>query len=137
MLFSPDIRTWWEVGPAKNVEIRNNVIEYCAVIENSNNEGALVFKSAHEGDNTAYPAGVHEKIYIHRNIFRDIPNNAIFVSAANDVRIEENEFYDCCKNVRRPDCEYADYDIVALNCRSVRLEGNSTNRGEEKLFFEN
>ncbi len=137
MLFSPDIRTWWEVGPAKNVEIRNNVIEYCAVIENSNNEGALVFKSSHEGDNTAYPAGVHEKIYIHRNIFRDIPNNAIFVSAANDVRIEENEFYDCCKNVRRPDCEYADYDIVALNCRSVRLEGNSTNRGEEKLFFEN
>ena len=137
MLFSPDIRLWWEVGPAKNVEIRNNVIEYCAVIENSNNEGALVFKSSHEGDNTAYPAGVHEEIYIHSNTFKDIPNNAIFVSAANDVRIEKNEFYDCCKNVRKPDCGYVDYDIVALNCRNVHLDGNFTNRGEEKLFFEN
>lgn len=137
MLFSPDIRLWWEVGPSKNVEIKNNVIEYCATIANSNNEAAIVFKSSHEGDTTAYPAGVHEKIYIHGNVFRDIPNNAIFISASSDVRIENNMFLNCCNNVRNTECEYAYYDIAALNCRNIEVKGNCSSRGNEMLFFSN
>ncbi|MBR7184862.1 MAG: hypothetical protein IKD37_04560 [Clostridia bacterium] len=58
-LFVPDIRVWWEVGPCKHVEIRNNVI------------------------------------YIHDNCFIDIPQSAIYVSSAKQVRNEGNRFRNC------------------------------------------
>ena len=137
ILFSPDIRFWWEVGPTKNAEIRNNVIEYCATIPTAYNEGAVVFKASHEGEITAYPAGVHNDIYIHSNLFRNIPNSAIFVSAAKNVRIEDNDFCNCCNAVRDENCEYAHYDVVTMNCEDVIFKGNRSDRGEEKLLYSN
>lgn len=137
MLFAPDIDFWWEVGPSKNVEIRNNIIEYCATIPADNNVAAIVFKASHDGDGTQYPSGVHDGIYIHDNYFKDIPNSALFVSSAKNVRIEENTFNNCCHRVRNPACAYAAYDIAVINCDNVEMSGNHSNRGEKTLVYTN
>lgn len=132
LLLSPDIRVWWEVGPCKNVEIRNNVIEYCAHIPSGANQGAIVFKACHDGSTDDYPAGVHEDLYIHDNRFIDIPTSAIFVSSAKNVRIENNSFTRCGRT-DTGDGEYAKYEIAAVNCENVTLSGNISDRGEETL----
>lgn len=132
LLFAPDIRVWWEVGPCKNVEIRNNVIEHCAHIQSGANQGAIIFKACHDGNTVEYPAGVHENLYIHDNRFIDIPQSAIFVSSAKNVRIEDNSFTHCCYDPQ-DSAEYARYDIVAANCENVTLSGNVSDRGEETL----
>lgn len=132
LLFAPDIRVWWEVGPCRNVEIRNNVIEHCAHIESGANQGAIIFKACHDGNTVEYPAGVHENLYIHDNRFIDIAQSAIFVSSAKHVRIENNVFSHCCYQPQ-DNADYAKYDIVAANCEDVVVEGNSSDRGEEFL----
>ncbi len=132
LLFAPDIRVWWEVGPCKNVEIRNNVIENCAHIESGANQGAIIFKACHDGNTVEYPAGVHENLYIHDNRFIDIPQSAIFVSSAKHVRIENNSFTHCCFHPQ-DSAAYANYDIVAANCENVTLSGNVSDRGEKTL----
>lgn len=136
MLFAPDIRVWWEVGPAKNVEIRNNVIEYCAHIHNGANVGSIVFKACHDVGGNDYPAGVHEDIYIHDNLFVDNPNSGIYVSAAKNVNIENNRFKNCCCDPQDADLPHACYDIVTVNCENVTVSGNESNRGQNTLHID-
>ena len=136
MLFSPDIRVWYEVGPCKNVEIRNNVIEYNAHYHNGANVGAIVFKACHDVGGNDYPAGVHEDIYIHDNIFKDNGNSGIYVSAAKKVRIEDNVFSGNCASPQNPELPHAYYDIVTVNCEGVTVSGNVTDRGEDKLYID-
>ncbi|MGN1346404.1 MAG: right-handed parallel beta-helix repeat-containing protein [Eubacteriales bacterium] len=134
LLFAPDIRVWWEVGPCRNVEIRGNVIEYCAHIDSGANQGALIFKACHDANSADYPAGVHENLYIHDNRFTDIAQSAIFVSSARHVRIEDNVFTNCCYAPQ--DCaDYASYDIVTLNCEDVTVRGNTSDRGEAAVYY--
>ncbi|MBQ8578903.1 MAG: right-handed parallel beta-helix repeat-containing protein [Clostridia bacterium] len=134
LLFAPDIRVWWEVGPCRNVEIRNNIIEHCAHIESGANQGAVIFKACHDGNTAGYPAGVHENIHIHGNRFRDIPQSAIYVSSAKGVRIEGNVFEHCCY-APCDRAEYAKYDIVAVNCEDVEIGENVSDRGVETLAY--
>lgn len=132
MLFAPDMRVWWEMGPCKNVEIRGNTIEHCAHIPAPANQGAIIFKACHDGTGTEYETCVHENIFIHHNRFVNIPQSGIFISSARNVRIEANEFCNCCS---RPQSQepYAVYDIAALNCENVTLRGNVSSRGEDTL----
>ena len=132
LLFAPDIRVWWEVGPCKNVEIRNNVIEYCAHIKSKANQGAVIFKACHDGSTADYPAGVHEDIYIHDNRFIDIAQSAIYISSAKNLRIEGNRFTNCCYDPQ-DDSEWARYDIVAVNCKNVVIRDNASDRGDDTL----
>lgn len=134
LLFAPDIRVWWEVGPCKNVEIRNNVFEHCAHIETAANQGLIVFKACHDGNTAGYPAGVHENLSIHDNRFLDTPGSAIFVSSAKHVSIENNTFTNCCYGPKTT-ADYAHCEIVALNCEDVKIEGNISDRGEERLVY--
>lgn len=134
LLFAPDIRVWWEVGPCKNVEIRGNIIEHCAHIASGANQGAVIFKACHDGNTAEYPAGVHENLYIHDNRFYDIPQSAIFVSSAKHVRIEDNVFRNCCY-APQDQAEYAKYDIAVVNCEDVTLKGNVSDRGDETLQY--
>lgn len=136
MLFSPDIRVWYEVGPCKNIEIRNNVIEYNAHYHNGANVGAIVFKACHDVGGNDYPAGVHEDIYIHDNLFKDNGNSGVYVSAAKNVRIENNTFSGNCASPQNPDLPHAFYDIVTVNCENVNVSGNVTDRGDDKLYID-
>ncbi len=135
MLFSPDIKVWYEVGPVENVEIRNNVIEYCAHTHYGANVGAIVFKSCHDVGGNDYPAGVHRNINIHDNLFIDSANSAIFVSAAKDVKIENNRFKNCCYDPQNKDLPYSNYEIVTINCENVTVSGNISDRGTDKIHI--
>lgn len=135
MLFAPDIKFWWEVGPSKNVEIRNNVIEYCTAANTPQNKAAIVFKASHDGEGTGYPAGVHDGIYIHDNYFKDIPHSAVFIAAAKNVRVENNEFNNCCMLADTVNDKFAEYDIVAVNCENIKVSGNRSNRGAKTLYL--
>ncbi len=135
MLFSPDIKVWYEVGPVKNVEIRNNVIEYCAHTHYGANVGTIVFKSCHDVGCDDYPAGVHSDINIHDNLFIDSANSAIYVSSAKKVRIENNEFKNCCFDPQNPDLPYANYEIVAVNCENITVSGNKSDRGNDTIYI--
>ena len=135
MLFAPDIKMWWEVGPTKNVEIRNNVIEYSANIKSNANKGAIVFKACHDSGGEDYPAGVHENINIHHNKFIDLPHSAIYVSAAKNVKITNNDFKNCCCDVKDPTSSYAYHDIVVVNCENILVADNVTDRSEDNLYI--
>lgn len=137
MLFSPDIKVWWEVGPTENVEIRNNIVEYCANIKSKANKGAIVFKACHDAGGEDYPAGVHKNIHIHGNRFIDIPHSAIYVSAAKDVRIEENRFENCCCDVKDTSTPYAFHDIVCINCENLTVKDNISTQSEEHILYKN
>lgn len=135
MLFSPDIRVWYEVGPVENVEIRNNVIEYCAHTHYGANVGAVVFKSCHDVGGNDYPAGVHSNINIHDNLFIDNANSAIFVSAAKNVKIQNNEFKNCCYDPQNPELAYANFEIVTINCEDLVVSGNKSDRGDNTIHI--
>ncbi len=135
ILCSPDIRVWYEVGPTKNVEIRNCVIEKCAHIHTPANNGAIVFKSAHDTDGLGYPAGVHQELYIHDNLFSDIANSGIYITASKTVRIEDNTFRNCCCDMQAPDLPHSPYDIVLLNCADIQVKGNVSDRGDATLYY--
>ena len=81
-----------------------------------------------------YPAGVHEKLFIHDNLFIDLPRSGIFVVSASDVRIEGNRFQNCCYHPQE-NAEYAKYDIVAANCENIVIRNNKSDRGEETLQY--
>ena len=151
MLFAPDVHFWGEVGPCRNVEIRNNVIEYCARIDSSENQGAIIFNTSHNNTTGNLPAGVHANISIHSNRFLDIPGSGIYVCSAKNVHIEDNVFSGCgswngvstkaktvdyadsCEGLPPPGMEYVNYDIVLVNCEDVVVRGNVSDRGQETL----
>lgn len=125
LLIAPDIRVWYEVGPSKNTEIRNCVFEKCGMNGSGANLGAVTFKPSHDGGVDEYPAGVHEGIYIHDNLFRGNGTSGICVAASADVRIESNRFE---SDLRNPNAPYSDYDIVICNSENVSENGNLSDR---------
>ncbi len=129
LLFSPDIKRWWEVAPAENVEIRNNIFEHCAHASGTMPDGAVSFKASHEGKSTEYPAGVHKNISIYGNRFKNFSGCGIFVSAAENVRIENNIFE------RRKDAAETGFDIRLVNCRNTKINNNKDDDFPEKLIF--
>ena len=116
LLIAPDIRTWNEVGPAKNVEIRNNEFTRCGTLPTTANLGALVIKASHDVGSTEYPAGVHENISIHGNDFHDNGTRGIYVSAVKGLDIRDNRF---ARNASAPDGVADCPDVRTVNCETV------------------
>lgn len=128
LLFSPDIKRWWEVAPAENVEIRNNIFEHCSHASDTMPDGAVSFKASHDGESGEYPAGVHKNISIHNNRFKDFCGCGIFVSAADSVRIEDNVFE------RDKTTQRQGFDIRLVNCRNTKIHNNRDDDFPERLI---
>ena len=128
LLFSPDIKRWWEVAPAENVEIRNNIFEHCSHASDTMPDGAVSFKASHDGESGEYPAGVHKNILIHNNRFKDFCGCGIFVSAADSVRIEDNVFE------RDKTAQKQGFDIRLVNCRNTKIHNNRDDDFPERLI---
>ena len=133
IIVSPDIRVWYEVGPSKNVEIRNCVFEKCGINGSAANMGAVVVKASHDVDADNYPAGVHDGIHIHHNLFRNCGNSGIFVNAAKHVDIHDNRFENCsCKRFSdRVDTNL--YDIMLRRCSDITTAGNVSTKDDAWL----
>lgn len=122
IIVAPDIQFWYEVGPAQNVVIRNNVIQKCAFIEDAANMGAIVVKASHDAGYADYPAGVHRDIVMENNRIEETANSAIFVSATSGLRVANNHIrnYGTVKN-HQPSGEHA---VFFVNCTAVEEENN-------------
>ncbi len=133
IIISPDIRVWYEVGPSKNVEIRNCVFEKCGINGSAANMGAVVVKASHDVDRDNYPVGVHNGIRIHDNLFKNCGNSGIFVNAARDVQVYGNTFENCsCKRFsEKVDTNL--YDIVLRKCADIEVNGNITTKENSLL----
>lgn len=125
LLIAPDIRVWYEVGPSRNTEIRNCVFEKCGMNGSGANLGAICFKPSHDGGVSDYPAGVHQGIYIHDNLFRGNGTSGICVAASTDVRIESNRFESDRSTPNAPD---SDHDIVVYSSENVTIRENISDR---------
>ena len=115
LLIAPDIRTWNEVGPAKNVEIRNCEFTRCGTLPTTANLGALVIKASHDVGSAEYPAGVHENVSIHGNDFHDNGTRGIYVSAVKGLDIRDNRF---ARNAPAPDGVADCPDVRTVNCEA-------------------
>lgn len=136
IIISPDIRVWYEVGPSRNVEIRNCTFEKCGINGSSANLGAIVVKAAHDRGGDSYPAGVHQDIRIHDNLFKNCGNSGIFVSASEKIQIYGNKFENCGMLRFDEKVESTAYDIALRNCRDVKIGENQTDKASDHLLYE-
>ena len=113
VLIAPDIKVWNEVGPAKNVEIRNCEFSRCGIGSMMANLGAIVIKASHDVGAAEYPAGVHDGIVIRDNYFHDNGTRGIYVSAVKGLTISGNRFE---RNAVAPDGLKEFPDVRTVNC---------------------
>lgn len=130
MILSPDIRKWHEVGPCKNVVIRNNCFEKCGYSGLPSNIGAIAVKCCHDAGLTDSPAGVHENFAIDNNIFRNLGGSGIFALAVKGLKIYENLFENCSCKPFSDEVESLKFDIAVMNCDDVYIENNKTDHDE-------
>lgn len=133
IIISPDIRVWYEVGPSKNVEIRNCVFEKCGINGSAANMGTVMVKASHDVDADNYPAGVHDGILIHHNVFRNCGNSGIFVNAAKNVDIHDNVFENCSCKRFSDKVETNRYDIFLRRCNGITIGENRTDKDAKWL----
>lgn len=138
MILSPDIRVWHEVGPCKNVVIRNNLIEKCGYSKSPSNIGSIAIKCCHDAGLTDSPAGVHENITIENNVFKNIGDSAIFALAVDGLKVINNRYENCSCNRFSEEIDSLKYDVAIKNCNNVTLSGNSSDRDEAfALYLDN
>lgn len=136
ILITPDIVVWHEVGNSRNVLIKNNTFEKCAIIESPANRGAIAIKSCDDdANNIDYRSYVHSDIKILNNKFINIANSAVYASATKGLTVAGNSFENCCNNPHNNTEQGIRYDIFAENCADVSVFGNTTTQNAEKLFM--
>ena len=117
LLIAPDIRVWNEVGPAKNVEIRNCEFTRCGIGSMMANLGAIVIKASHDVGAAEYPAGVHDSIAIRNCHFHDNGTRGVYASAVRGLTLENNRFE---RNALSPDRLAEFPDVRMVNCEDVK-----------------
>ncbi len=131
MILSPDIRKWHEVGPCKNVVIRNNMIEKCGFAKLPSNIGGIAVKCCHDAGLTDSPAGVHENFTIEGNTFRNMGASGVFALAVKGITVKNNHFENCSINRFSEDVESIKYDIALMNCEEAVVADNTSSRGDK------
>lgn len=89
ILMSPDVERWQEVGPVKNVYIENCSFDKCGFSPLDSQKSAIVVRGSHDS-NILYPSGVHKNINVVNNRFSNIPNEEIYISATDNLKIVDN-----------------------------------------------
>ncbi len=133
IIVSPDIKYWHEMGPSKNVEIRNCVFEKCGINGSAANMGAIVIKASHDIGADDYPAGVHDGVHIHHNLFKNCGNSGIFVNAARHVNVHDNRFENCSCRRYSEKAENTLYDIMLRGCEDITTGENTTTKDSALL----
>lgn len=87
ILVAPDLDYWYEMSPASNVVIKNNVFENCGNYA----WGPIQFSTDHDDSAKQYPAYIHSDIVVTGNTFITFNNRT---TAFYGVCIENIEFTD-------------------------------------------
>ena len=116
LFIAPDIKVWNEVGPSKNVEIRNCEFTRCGIGRMAANLGAIVIKASHDVGAAEYPVGVHEGIAIRECWFHDNGTRGIYASAVRGLTLAGNRFE---RNAVAPDRLAEFPDVRTVNCEKA------------------
>ena len=87
ILIAPDLNVWYEMSPARNVTIKNNVFENCG----DYGIGPIQFSTSHDDSTKQYPSYIHSDIAVTGNTFISKKTNK---SAFYGVCVENIEFLD-------------------------------------------
>lgn len=132
IMLACDVKYWNEMGPAKNVLIRNNVFEYNGINHNPLLAGGITVGVAHHNmcGKSANRKDVHRNIRIINNRFVNLKDSAIYADGVTGLEIADNEMTNCCcdKEERMPD--YCN-DAVLFNCDDVTFENNFNASGKK------
>lgn len=137
ILIAPDIAYWYEVGPAKNIVIRNNRMEKCAVAPIEDNLGVIIVKASHGTGHAAYPCGVHQDITITENEFAHNSASSVFVSATDGVTVTENRIEKTDPEQYEKVLSNTACAIVLQNCDRVCVKNNTAGISESMLLSAN
>lgn len=132
-LFSFDVIRWGEVGASRNVVIRNNTIEKCNIIKSPFNYAAINVRVNDEGAGfgDSLP-GVHNNFLIENNKIINCGASAIAATAIKNIKIVNNEFINNGNPNSLVDLETKEYDIVLHHCEGIEIDGNKTDKAEDK-----
>jgi len=97
ILMAPDLSYWNEVGPVRNVEIRNCEFERCAMHPTHGGcYGAIAVKTSHGGvESGKYPDGVHAGVHVIDNVFRDCLRGTVYMTATSGREVVGNKAVNC------------------------------------------
>lgn len=121
ILMSPDIVHWYEVGPCKNVVIRNNRIHHCGHIV-AGGVGCITAKACHDFQTSQYPAGVHQQIRIENNVITDAGCAGIYISTTDGVVIQNNKIFPQYTNgfsLQKPEEKER---VILENCTNITCD---------------
>lgn len=132
LLIAADIKTWNEMGPTEDAEIRDCVFEKCSFGYNAGAFGAVLVRLSHGWSRSGYPAGAHRNVRISGNSFSRNGGGSIYAEAVDGLRIEDNCFAEGIEKASLPpECRY---DVQLHNCANVVVRGNRTDRGEARML---
>ena len=130
VLISSDLKTWNEMSPTIDTEIRGCTFEKCAISARGSPQAAVVARLNHETTPSDYPPGALANVSICENRFFGIGTAAVYVECTEGVRICDNVF---CGTWRNGEPATTNADIRLHRCRNVRVTGNRTDRGPSRL----
>ena len=109
ILLAPDLAKWYEMGPAKNVTIRNNTFENCGRYGAS---GTIQITANHDSATKTYPAYIHRDITIVGNTFSGTGKAALHGLCIEGLTFSDNDLT-AYKGTRY---------LYLLNCTDVTLD---------------
>ncbi len=107
-------QTWFEGGPAENVEICNNIFYGCDTWATQSYAAITAWIRGNYAEGTP---NIHKNINIHDNIFENIPARPISLDWFNGVTVKDNVFANCA---------YKNEEILLGKCTNTYVENNIT-----------
>lgn len=118
ILLSPDIRSWQEMGPVKNVIIENCSFEKCAIESSNNGNSVISVKTSHD-KNDINSNLIHDNINILNNTFIDC-DRLLSICSTDGIHIKGN------KTIVHGEEYVVDKDNLEVklqNCKNCNVEG--------------
>ena len=120
VLITSDIKTWNEMAPTVDTEIRGCTFEKCGKSVPGKSLAAIVAKLNHDSQPTDYRAGALSNVSVCMNRFRDIGTAAVYVECAKGVWLRDNVLGGTWTTGKTPSDRA---DIRLRRCEDVHLSG--------------
>ena len=114
IIMAPDIEKWGEVGPVKDVIIKNCVFQKCGFSDSLFKRSSIVSSGCHAFDKN-FRRDLHKNITIRDNEFID--TEPILLNSVEGVVIENNRFIDCKEST-------LEKMIILENCNKIQVVSN-------------
>lgn len=117
ILLAPDLDSWYEMSPARQVTLCGNVFENCGAYA----AGVIQISADHDDPAKVYPTCIHEDIAITGNTFSSLQSPALYALCTRGLSFTGN-------TVDSSDADYTGPLISLGSCDTVTLDGVPENR---------